>query len=144
MDPCYRRALKLLSRSEHSRKGLEQKLSSRGFEPEEIRKALDRLEEEGALNDRRFAEEWVRSRLRKHPEGRTLLERGLQKRGVDEELSRKIVKQCTSWPEYQKGLKDLYEGILAQGIEDPLEIASILRKKGFSSYEIRILLEELG
>ncbi len=144
MDRCYSRALKLLSRAEHTRKGLEQKLLLRGFQPVEISGVLDRLEEEGALSDRRFAEEWVRSRLKKHPEGKALLELGLQKRGVDESLSREVVKQCASWPEYRAALRGLYEDLLASGVEEPQIITSILRKKGFSSYEIRLLFEELG
>lgn len=144
MDACYNRALRLLSRSEHSRRGLEQKLLSRGFQPEDIRRALDRLQEEGALNDRRFAEEWIRSRLRKHPEGRALLELGLQKRGVDEDVAREVAKQCASWPEYREALKGLFEDLRANGMHEPMELTSLLRKKGFSSYEIRLLFEELG
>jgi len=144
MDRCYLRALKLLSRAEHCRKGLEQKLTLRGFQSEEICKALDRLEEEGALDDRRFAEEWIRSRLRKHPEGKRLLELGLQKRGVDEQLSREVVKRSVSWPEYGEALKRLYVDLLSSGIQNSREITSFLRKKGYSSYEIRRLFEELG
>lgn len=144
MDACYDRALRLLSRSEHSRKGLEQKLLHRGFQPDEICRVLDQLQEEGALNDRRFAEEWIRSRLRKHPEGRGLLEWGLQKRGVDEEVAREVVKQCASWPEYREALKGLHQRLLAKGVHEPMELTSLLRKKGFSSYEIRLLFEELG
>jgi len=144
MDACYNRALRLLSRTEHSRKGLEQKLLCRGFQLEDIRRALERLQDEGALSDRRFAEEWIRSRLRKHPEGRGLLELGLLKRGVEEDVAREVAKQCTSWPEYQEALKGLLESLRAKGIHEPFELTFLLRKKGFSSYEIRLLFEELG
>ncbi|MCX7787366.1 MAG: recombination regulator RecX [Spirochaetes bacterium] len=144
MERCYLRALKLLSRAEHSRKGLELKLTQRGFQMEEICKVLDRLEEEGALDDRRFGKEWIRSRLRKHSEGRSLLELELQKRGLDEVLSREVVKECVSWPEYREALRRLYVDLCSKGIQEPREIASRLRKKGYSSYEIRLLFEELG
>ncbi|GAB4365231.1 MAG: hypothetical protein Kow009_01990 [Spirochaetales bacterium] len=123
---------------------MERKLLLRRFQPEEISQALDRLEEEGALSDRRFAEEWVRSRLRKHPEGRTLLEMGLRKRGVDDELSREVVKQCTSWPEYREALKKVYDGFRASGVYTPQQIKFLLQRKGFSTHEIRVLFEELG
>ena len=66
---CYDRALKLLALREHSRKELENKLRQKGCSADDIIIALDRLEEENFLSDRRFCESYIRSRLRKSPEG---------------------------------------------------------------------------
>jgi hypothetical protein len=63
---------------------------------------------------------------------------------VDEDVAREVVKQCTSWPEYREALKGLLEGLRSKGIHEPMELTSLLRKKGFSSYEIRLLFEEFG
>lgn len=72
------------------------------------------------------------------------MELGLQKRGVDEDVAREVAKQCASWPEYREALKGLFEDLRANGMHEPMELTSLLRKKGFSSYEIRLLFEELG
>ncbi|MBN7136276.1 recombination regulator RecX [Lysobacter enzymogenes] len=56
------RALGLLVRREHSRKELTRKLTSRGFDREQVVDAVDRLAEAGWQNDERFAETLVRSR----------------------------------------------------------------------------------
>ena len=49
-------AMDLLSRREHSRRQLFDKLKQRGFEHEDIESALDLLQAENLLNDERFAE----------------------------------------------------------------------------------------
>lgn len=52
----------LLARREHSRQELSNKLRNKGFEPNDIEAAIERLQSEGLLNDERFAESYVRHR----------------------------------------------------------------------------------
>jgi regulatory protein len=54
--------LGLLTRREHSRRELSQKLTSRGVEPELAQEAIDKLSAAGWQDDARFAELLVRSR----------------------------------------------------------------------------------
>ena len=56
-------ALKWLSRRDYSRLELELKLARKLFSAQTVAAELDRLEEEGYLSDRRFAEMLVRSRV---------------------------------------------------------------------------------
>lgn len=79
---CRRKALDLLSRSEQCRRGLTLKLLKKGFSGEVVSSALDRIESTGLLDDRRFAETWVRSRLRSHPEGPSRLRSALMAKGI--------------------------------------------------------------
>lgn len=88
---AYDRALVLLSAREHSRSELELKLSARGYSDEEISLALDRLEEAGLQSDRRFAECYIRGRLRRNPEGKGILVLRLREKGVDASLAREAV-----------------------------------------------------
>jgi regulatory protein len=62
---AYEQGLKLLVRREHSRRELGHKLAERGHDAAAAEAALDRLEGENALNDRRFAEEYARARFAK-------------------------------------------------------------------------------
>lgn len=60
-----RRAMDALARREHSRSELRAKLEARRHPPEEIARALDALEREGLLSDRRYADAWIESRARR-------------------------------------------------------------------------------
>jgi regulatory protein len=144
MENCYERALHLLARSEHSRKGLERKLLLRGFTLEAITQALDKLEEEGALSDVRYAEEWVRSRLRKHPEGQGLLILGLEKRGVSRDLASGVVKKFSQGSEYRTALQSVYHSLCMRGVKERDALTAALRRKGFTPFEIRAFLEEFS
>ena len=67
---AYDRALRLLSQREHTEKEIRRKLSEKGCGREEIDSAVSRLIAEGSLSEERFAESFIRSRLRRNPEGR--------------------------------------------------------------------------
>jgi regulatory protein len=58
-----RRAMDLLARREHSYFELQRKLTQRGFLPDEITHALDKLQAERLLDDRRFAFAYTESRM---------------------------------------------------------------------------------
>lgn len=74
--------LRLLARREHSRAELAAKLARRGIEQSDIERALDRLQDMDALNETRFAEQYVRMRLRQGY-GPARIRADLAARGVD-------------------------------------------------------------
>lgn len=126
------KAIELLARSEHSRFLLARKLLQREFPEGVIRDALDRLEERGYLDDRRFAEQWVASRVRRRPEGETALIAGLQARGVDGGLAREVVEAFK-----QEFPEELERAIERAG-------ARILRRSGGGEAELREKLQRRG
>jgi SOS response regulatory protein OraA/RecX len=81
-----RDALKKLALRERSRAELELALRKKGHASAAIRLALDSLEAEGSLSDGRFAEAFLRSRLRSRPEGESLLRARLGSKGVSRDL----------------------------------------------------------
>ena len=62
---AYDRALRLLSQREHTEKEIRRKLGEKGCGREEIDSAVSRLIAEGSLSEERFAESFIRSRLRR-------------------------------------------------------------------------------
>ena len=88
---AYESALESLARRSHSRKELKSKLFRKGFPGKDIYQALDRLEELGYLDDRKFATEYARYRLRQSPRGRMLLSAELIKRGVSRDIVDQIL-----------------------------------------------------
>ena len=80
-----RTALRLIARCEQCRRGLEQKLRRRGHGPEAAAAVLDRLAALDLLNDRRFGELWLRSRLGRENRGPRPLRMLLAARGLGRE-----------------------------------------------------------
>ncbi|GHV86115.1 hypothetical protein AGMMS50230_17230 [Spirochaetia bacterium] len=62
-------ALRLISRGEQYQAGLERKLALRKHHPEAIRVVLDRLTALNLVNDRRYAELWLKYRLGRNSRG---------------------------------------------------------------------------
>ena len=78
-------AVQYLARSEHSRLLLERKLAKKKLSQCAIEQALDYLEQKNYLNNKRFAESWLRNRTITKTEGPTRLRGELAKRGVNRE-----------------------------------------------------------
>lgn len=75
-------ALGLIARRAHARRELRDKLSRKEFPGRVIRRVLDHLEEVGLVDDRAFAEAYVRDRVKLRPRGRSALRAELAKKGV--------------------------------------------------------------
>ncbi|HKJ85259.1 MAG TPA: regulatory protein RecX [Spirochaetia bacterium] len=139
-------ALSLLARSEHSRFLLRQKLLQRNFQPTTIASALDELEASGALSDERYAESWVRSRLRGHPEGRSRLVGGLRSRGIDASLADDAVATVLEEESISmlESARSYVERITRRKALPAPRIADRLYRRGFSRAVVQQVLSGLG
>lgn len=84
-DRAYDRALRYLRPRLRSRHEIEQRLRRYGYGRDVERAVISRLAEAGYVNDRAFAEAWIRDRLRLRPKGRRALRAELAKKGVARE-----------------------------------------------------------
>lgn len=75
-------ALGLIARRAHARRELRDKLYRKEFPGRVIHRVLDHLETVGLVDDRAFAEAYVRDRVRLKPRGRRALRAELSKKGV--------------------------------------------------------------
>ncbi|MDP5292212.1 regulatory protein RecX [Oceanimonas sp. CHS3-5] len=135
-------ALRLLSRRDHSRRELEQKLHQRQFDESAIARTLDRLEQQQWLQDARFAQVQVRQHIyKKHGPQRIRAE--LQRKGVSaEEIAAALEEQDTDWFELAR------ECHLARFGEAPVtdfkeraRRMRYLQARGFGPDHIRYALE---
>ena len=139
-----RKALNLLSRSPHSRERLKLKLLKKDFGRSSINYVLERMEELGYLDDSRFAEDWLRSRIARHPEGRQSLLAGLVNRGINTSLATQIVNRIVTRGVEEDCAKRLME---KQGTFRNLtrkKLAQRLSSRGFSSSLIRQIIDQTG
>jgi len=78
---CRRQAMDLLARREHSRLELERKLMTRAYAEDIVAEVLDRLVAERLIDEARFAESFVRSRVARG-QGPARIRKDLADRGV--------------------------------------------------------------
>lgn len=76
------RAYRLLAIRNRSEAEMRRSLQRAGFDAGSIDEAVARLQDQGLINDRNFAEEWTRGRMASRPRGRRLIERELRTKGV--------------------------------------------------------------
>ncbi len=132
-----RRALALLARAPQTRLGLAKKLAARGFGPAAVRHAIARMARLGYLDDRAFAEAWVRSRLQSRPEGWKSLSRGLRGRGVPRALADEVAAALYTPEEEAACARRLAGGLTASAAIRRLSL------RGFRSRAIALVLREI-
>ena len=132
---AYDKALSLLAVREHTAKEIREKLLKRGYGDEEVDDAISRLLEEGAIDDARYVESYVRSRIRKGGESVRLMSLRLRERGVAKEALDVFVKKYGESPEYFEALKKNYGALLLKKGEEGA-IRSLMNK-GYTLSEIR-------
>jgi SOS response regulatory protein OraA/RecX len=88
-DP-YVTGLRLLAGRELSERRLADRLARRGFAPTEVRVAVERLRQSGAVDDGRAAQAFARS-LARRGRGRLRVRRDVEAQGIDPDLARRAV-----------------------------------------------------
>jgi regulatory protein len=83
---CHDRALRLLAVRPRSRREMESRLRSAGFDAEMVAEELVRLQEVGLLDDERFAQEFAEQALGRRLSGRRAVASSLAAKGVSRRL----------------------------------------------------------
>ena len=137
----YNKALDLVSRREHSRHELMQKLNKRFPETMPIiEEALDKLIANKILDDERFAEMYLNSRARKGF-GPKKIEMELYSKRVDSFLIANAIEAYESWNENAENeLKKKFKGIQPTDYQSKMKQKQFLFNRGFSSQIIERIL----
>lgn len=89
--PALAAAVKLLSVKRLTKAKLMEKLGHRGYAPEAIRDAVEECERRKYVDDRSFAQLYVRSLLDRRPVGRLKILQDLVRNGIDPDLASEIL-----------------------------------------------------
>ena len=137
----YNKALDLVSRREHSRHELMQKLNKRFPKPMPIiEEALDKLVKNKIVDDERFAEMYLNSRARKGF-GPKKIEMELHSKKVDSSLVANAIEAYENWSENAKNeLKKKFKGIQPTDYQSKMKQKQFLFNRGFSSQIIEQIL----
>lgn len=115
MTKAFDSAVRLLSRREHSRVELYDKLKQKGYNPIEIKNALEECQRLDLQNDYRFVEIYSCSRIRQGY-GPLKISQELSSKGIDKELIHQFLQQeednwlayaLDVWQKKSKGQFDL-------------------------------------
>jgi regulatory protein len=137
---CDDKAAELLARRPHFRAQLATKLAARGYPGDEVATALDRLERQGYLDDRRTAAEFVERRLARGPLGRRRLAAELVRRGAPPEA---VTEALAGLPADDRAAARA-AAARWRGRGGPAALARHLDRLGFGGAAIREALEGAG
>ena len=137
----YNKALDLVSRREHSRHELMQKLKKRFPETIPIiEEALDKLVLNNILDDERFVEMYLNARARKGF-GPKKIEMELYSKKVDSMLIGNAIEAYESWAENAENeLKKKFKGIKPTDYKSKMKQKQFLFTRGFSTQIIERIL----
>ena len=132
----YNKSLDLLSRREHSKKEIKEKLLLRFDSTELIQSVLDKLESNNLINELRFAEAYTRSRKRKGFGPRKILYE-LSSKGVSESVSNQVILDEGNWDKVAKAAftKKFKDGP-SEEIKQKSKQKNFLQNRGFGFKEI--------
>lgn len=124
-------AMAYLGRAEHCRRQLEIKLTKKDFTEKEISGALDYLEQKKYLDDYRYCEAWLRSRLVHKAEGRVKLLASLQSRGIRFDTAKRAVAAVLDDEDEERLCKKAADKLQKRG-KMGIKLVSALHRAGFS------------
>ncbi len=123
-------------------------LARKGIEHDVIERVLGRLDEVGLIDDKSFAEVWVRSRHTREGLGRRALAAELRRRGVDDAVTAEAV-AAVDYDAEEERARQLVRRKLRTltGADEPAKIrrlVGMLARKGYSpGMSYRVVRDEL-
>lgn len=132
----YNKSLDLLSRREHSRKEIKEKLLLRYENAEQINVVLEKLVSNNLINDSRFAEAYVLNRKRKGFGPKKIIFELISK-GVKESIANEVVEIEGGWIEAARSaFKKKYKDDQNIETKEQLKQKTFLQNRGFGFKEI--------
>ena len=134
---AFNAAASFLKTRERSKKEIRDKLKTKEFTLTQIEKVLEKLERLNIVNDKRFAEMFVRDRMKLKPKGKKVLEIELKQKGIENTIIEEVLGELID----SDSEKELLERVLEKAIkkygdlgdkENKQKIIQYLISKGFS------------
>ena len=132
---------RLLAQREYSSAKIEQKLIGQGFQPPDIAPVLKELYQEGVINDRRFAENYIRYR-QSHGFGPLRIGQELQARGLCKEMIEDHLNITdNAWlTEINKVWQKYFKGKLPNDYFAKVKQMRFLQQRGFTQEQIKYII----
>lgn len=139
---------RILARRMYTTKEIRDKLVERGYVGEIIREVIATLERYGYLNDRTYAEEWVRSRMQAKPKGKIALRQELARKGIEKSIIEDVLSQAfDESSEMDMALDLARRKVRSYSDDDPAaakrKLQSFLLRRGFDFETVKDAIEQV-
>ncbi len=132
-------AFLLLSFRMRSKDEMRQRLIKKGYTEDEVNGVIDKLEGLNYLNDREFAQTWVKSRIVSKPLGRSLMYRELKRKGIAVDIIEDVLNESLKgYDEYEVAKELALKRLGKIKVRDSKmwqRLSGYLARRGFS-YEV--------
>ncbi|MFC7393952.1 RecX family transcriptional regulator [Scopulibacillus cellulosilyticus] len=147
MVKIYHLALNYLSYRMRTKKEMEDYLLKKGFERTEIAQIIQRLSKENLLDDKIFAEAFVRSRKRLTTKGPNYILRELVQSGVNEQDARAALDQYSPSEQQENAFKFMNKKMETgsakrSAMEQKQRLTRLLQQRGYYSETINDIINE--
>lgn len=145
LEVAYQRALDLLNHRPRSEKEIRQRLTDKGFQPDQIDQVVEKLKKASLVKDETFARMWVESRNEFHPRGRRLLRYELRSKGITDQHIDSALEKIPGEEELARKAAIQYARRL-DGLDWQLfrnRLSGFLARRGFSYSTIAPIVKEL-
>lgn len=143
----YTLSLNFLSFRMRSVKEMKDYLVKKEVDTEHITVVIERLLEEGLLNDKDFAEAMVRTRINTSSKGPLLVKKELIEKGVDVVVADESIQQYTYEEQYEKAMKWVNKKLKNDGRksfrQQVQQVQQTLMQKGFSQEVVKDVMKEV-
>ncbi|MCX6053599.1 MAG: RecX family transcriptional regulator [Chloroflexi bacterium] len=85
-EVAFQKAIKFVDYRARTEKEIRQRLNQKGIGPEEIETVIQRLRENGLIEDQKYAKMWIENRNEFHPRSQRLIRYELRNKGITEEM----------------------------------------------------------
>jgi len=142
---CYEAALNYLEYRPRSEGELRNHLVfKRRFSAGCVSQAMSRLKKTGLLNDRAFAESWIRDRIANKPKGRRMIRQELLRKGVKAEVINEFLADVNDEDSALKaGLKKSRTLAALEHPEFTRRLTAYLARRGYSSEVVNAAVARL-
>lgn len=139
---CRKKSIELLSYREHSSFELTNKLKQRNFQKEEIEKTLSILIEKNYLNDRRFTEVFIISRIKKKAEGKSMILKRLRQKGIPYSLADEVYCELVDFDMEVEIIKRAFEKQNKKFGDNKEKLINSMMRLGFNYSQIKNIIED--
>lgn len=147
-DEAFSKAYSFAYNRLRTKKEIVVKLINHGFSDEAIEKTIKRLNEAGLINDKQYAESYVRSAIKLSKKSSKAIIYELVQKGIDRNLAEKILNNFNNEDNIiaYKLLLKKYSHLIKQDeiqYNDIIKMKKFLHVKGFSSENINYAIEKM-
>ena len=144
-EAAYQRAIKLITYRDRSIAEIRQSLHQKQIPEEIIENVINRLGENGLLDDKRFANLWIENRNEFRPRSHRMLALELRKKGISEDIISQVLENTTADEElaHKAAQKQIRRYMTLEWQDFRRKLGSFLARRGFSYETVDLTVHQI-